>query len=310
MSISSSRLAQLREEFIPVKNQIDKIDRKYSLDYVEPLIDMPESLNLPLMERVAKTDEQLLELADEQTYASYLANLGRLNASNASNMLKLDKQQLALEEKTRVQIAQLLNNLNQSINDVNVRITNAGMLFSTVAERVKAKLHRDYESKVEQANLSADNEKQALENEREQIETNYNEAVAALEAQRQALIQAAFNKLKDAELDEQTFVQKYNNTLTEKENKYLMARAKALEAARQAEYDRSYAAKKLYQQMGATGYESNMLWEKYNVMVKHFANFTKREEALALIQGDSFVQGHLKQYYSTLIDWVNRNVPV
>lgn len=137
MSISSSRLAQLREEFIPVKNQIDKIDRKYSLDYVEPLIDMPESLNLPLMERVAKTDEQLLELADEQTYASYLANLGRLNASNASNMLKLDKQQLALEEKTRVQIAQLLNNLNQSINDVNVRITNAGMLFSTVAKGSK-----------------------------------------------------------------------------------------------------------------------------------------------------------------------------
>ena len=309
MAISTARLEQLRNEFIPVKNKIDKIDRKYSLDYIEPVLDIPETLGLPYLEYVEKTDEQLRTLADEQTYASYIANVNKLNGSKAASELKIDKQLLALEEKTRIKLANLLADMNKEVDGVTAKITNAGMLFSTVAERVKADIRHNYEANVNETNLQADNERNALEQEREQTEQNYNEALAGLNEQRQAQITAAYNKLLENEREEKIRIDKYNNTVTEKEQKYQMSRAKALESARQAEYDRSFAAKKLYQQMGSVGYEESMLWEKYNVFVSHFANFTKREEALVLIQGDSYVQGHLKQYYSTLIDWVNRNVP-
>lgn len=309
MAISSTRYNQLREEFIPVKKKIDDVDRKYSLDYVEPTLDMPESLDLPLLEYVEKSEQQLRNLADEQTYASYLSGVNRLNSSKASKMLRLDSKALALEEKTRLKLAELLNKLNKEVENVNFKITNAGMLFSSVAERAKARLRQEYESNVEQSNQSAENDLEAIQAERDQTEENYNAALADLNTQRQALIQAAYDKLVDAEQDEQTRVIKYNNALTEKEKKYQMSRAKALEAARQAEYNRTYAARKLYQQMGAVGYEESVLWEKYNIFVSHFVNFTKREEALILIQGDGYVQGHLKQYYTTLLDWVNRNIP-
>lgn len=309
MAISTQRLEQLRREFEPVKAKVDDVDRKYSLDYVEPTLDMPESLDLSPLEYVPKTEQQLQQLADEQTYASYLSNVNRLSSGNASANLKLDKQLLALEEKNRTKIANLLSKLNDEIENVNVKITNAGMLFSTVAERVKAKLRSEYEERVEQVNLSTDNEKIALEAEREQLQANFNQELSNLQAQRQAQILQAYNKLIDDERDEQTRVEKYNNALTEKEKKYRTSRSKAYEAVRQAEYNRSYAAKKLYQQMGATGYEESMLWEKYNIFVAHFANFTKREEAITLIQIDNYVRAHLKQYYTTLEEWINRNIP-
>lgn len=310
MAISASRLEQLRQEFIPVKNQIDKIDRKYSLDYVEPLLDMPQSLDLPRLTYTPKTEQQLSTLANQNTYASYVSNLNRLANTKASNLRRIDKQLLALEEKNRATLAKLLSEHDRELDNVNNKMINAGLMFSTVIERVKSDIRKDYERKVAQSNASADNDRNALQAEREQIEADYAEALAGAEAQRQAKIQAEYIRLLKAEQAEQTRVAKYNAQLDEKEKKYLMSRAKALESAKQAEYNRAYAAKKLYQQMGAVGYEEAVLWEKYNVFTKHFSSFTKREEALALVQGDAYVQGHLKQYYSTLLDWINRNVPV
>lgn len=309
MSVSASRLEQLRTEFIPVKNQIDKIDRKYSLDYNEPLVDMPESLDLPKLSFTPKTEQELRALADEQTYASYLAELRRLQSSKAANDSRIDKQIANLEERARETVAKLLKTLNEGTEDIKKKMTDYGLMFSTVFSRVQAQMESDYETKVNDANTSADNKRQALEDERQALEAKHEAALTTLQAQHQAQIDAAYTKLLNSQNAEKTRVDKYNTQLDEKEKKYLMARAKALESAKQAEYSRSFAARKLYQQMGAVGYEESMLWEKYNVFVKHFSNFTKREEALTLIQIDAYVQGHLKQYYSTLIDWVNRNVP-
>ena len=309
MAVSAERLAQLREQFIPTKNKIDDIDRKYSLDYVEPKLDMPESLDLPRLEYTPKTQDQLNKLAEEKTEAAYLSDVNRINSNKTYAMLRLDKQLLSLEEKTRLKLAKLLSKLNSELHNVNVKITNAGMLFSTVAERAKAELRSEYESKVAQCNESADNNRNVIEYERAQLEQRYDGELNGCQAERAAQIKQAYNKLLTDEQDEQTRVEKYNTSLDEKEKKYLYNRAKAVEQIRQAEYDRAYKAKKLYQEMGAVGYEENILWEKYNVFVAHFANFTSREEALTLIKCDSYVQGHLKQYYSTLVDWVTRNLP-
>lgn len=309
MAVTGSRLNELRAQFEPTKKKIDEIDRKYSLDYVEPTLDMPESLNLPPFEYEQKSEQELLELANERAYSGYLSAVGRLQSANASNMLRLDKQLLNLEQQTRQRIADLITELNKELSSVNVKITNAGMLFSTTAERYKMKLRHKCEGDIDNLNAQADVKRQNVEAERSELNESYGKALLNADEQRQADVIQAYNNLLKNELAQREKAQKYNNLLSEKETKYQMARAKALENARQAEYERSYKAKKLYQEMGATGYEENMLWEKYNVLTAHFVNFTKREEALALIQYDSYVRGHLKQFYTTFIDWINRNVP-
>lgn len=309
ISISKDRLEYLRAEFEKAKAQIDQIDRKYSLDYVEPLMDMPPSLDLEHITFRPYTETELRALADEQVYASYLEAMRRLDAALSSDKIRIEKKLNSIEENARRQQYKLLAVFNAEVAKMRKRLTDNGILFSSVITSQTEKYRKEYDSSLAESNTQADSERAAVSAQLSAVEEKYAVAKQGVEDERQAKAQVAYNKLVQSQLNEQTRIEKYNTQLDEKEKKYLVTRAKALEQARQAEYNRTYAAKKLYQQMGATGYEEAKLWEKYNVFVKHFANFTKRDEALALIQGDSYVRNHLQQYYTTLLDWVDRNVP-
>lgn len=309
MAISVVRLNQLMEEFVPVKTKIDKIDRKYSLDYREPILDMPESLNLPKLTYAAKTERQLRDEAELNVKAAYLSKLNSLEARYALKYAELDRRKRTIDEKARAEQARYLADFTKSTASLRQRLVDNGMLFSSVIDRTIARLRVEYEQKVTESNASADNKNAAAEQERQGLESRYADEKAAVEKERSAKTDEEYASLVKKEQDKKTSVDKYNMALDEKEKKYLMARAKALENAKEAEYERSFAAQKLYQQMGATGYEQAKLWEKYNVMVNHFATFRVREEAMAVINYDSYVQMHLQQYFSTLVDWVKRNVP-
>ena len=59
MAISSARMKELIAKYDVIKGKVEDIDRKYSLDYREPLLNMPESLGLTKLQYVPKTEEQL-----------------------------------------------------------------------------------------------------------------------------------------------------------------------------------------------------------------------------------------------------------
>ena len=310
MAVSADRFRALMAEYEEkVKKPVDLIDRKYSLDYKEPLIDMPLSLNLPKLTFTPKTAAELRDQATEQVMPGYYSALRKLDSALASDRIRIEQKLHTIEENARKAQAKLLYEFNAEVAQLRKKLTDNGILFSSVITKISDDARADYQYKVDESNTQTDSERVAVEQQRQAVEDDYQAAVKSLADESEAKITVVVNSLKAKQQAEQTSVDKYNAQLDEKEAKYQMSRAKAYEQARQAEYNRSYAAKKLYQQMGAVGYEDTMLWEKYNVFVKYFANFTKREEALALIQADSFASGHLKQYYSTLVDWVNRNVP-
>lgn len=309
MAISAARLEQLRQEFIPTKNKIDQIDRKYSLDFREPLIDMPESLDLPKLQYVEKTEAELREEADGKVKASYIASARSLDSRYATKLSSIEKRRQEAAEKARSEQAKYLADYAKETDALRQKLIDNGMLFSSVIERMKLRLQTEYEQKVTESNKSVEQKEAILDDERARADESYANEKDELDKERAAKSDDEYNKLVKNEQNKQISVEKYNAQLDEKEKKYLMARAKALENARQAEYNRSFAAKKLYQQMGATGYEQAKLWEKYNVFTMHFANFTKREEALALINADAYVQTHLQDYYNTFMDWLNRKLP-
>lgn len=310
MAISAARMEQLRQEFIPVKNKIDQIDRKYSLNFKEPVMEMPESLDLPKLEYVEKSEAELKEEADNKVKASYIAGMRSLENRYATKLANIEKRRQEAAEKARSDQVKYLADFTRETNALRQKLVDNGMLFSSVIDRMTARLRVEYEQNVTESNKTVEQKDLILADERESLDKSYYNEKDQLDKERAAKSVDEYNKLLKSEQNKLISIEKYNAQLDEKEKKYQMARAKALENARQAEYNRSFAAKKLYQQMGATGYEQAKLWEKYNVLTSHFANFTKREEAMTLIEADAYVQTHLQQYYTTLIDWVNRNVPV
>lgn len=310
MPVSATRLAQLRAEMEPTKKKIDDIDRKYGLDYYEPLVDMPESLDLERLTFTPKSEEELRAIANQQVQPAYLEQVRRLDASWSADQIRVEQTLRAIEQSALKEQAKLLANYNVSVEKLQQRLKDQGMIFSSLITRCAEKYRKQYDEDVNNSNQNADAEREAAEAKLESLRQKYDESMQGIEQERSVKAQNAYVKLAAAQENEQRRVDKYNTLLDEKEQKYLYTRAKAMEQARQAEYDRAYAARKLYQQMGATGYEEAKIWEKYNVLVNHLSTFTKREEALLLIQSDNYVRSHLQQYYSTLIEWINRNVPV
>ena len=73
MSVSSERLQELAELIAALKKKVLFIDNKYSTDYVEPQLNLPDSLNLEHLTFTPKTDAELTAIAEQQVAASYLA---------------------------------------------------------------------------------------------------------------------------------------------------------------------------------------------------------------------------------------------
>ena len=77
MSITDERARQLAELDQTIRKKITAIDTKYSTSFVEPELDLPDSLNLVPLTFTPKSDVQIAALAHEQALPSYLVKIGR-----------------------------------------------------------------------------------------------------------------------------------------------------------------------------------------------------------------------------------------
>lgn len=307
MAISSARMKELIAKYDVIKGKVEDIDRKYSLDYREPLLDMPESLGLTKLQYVPKTEEQLRAAAEERIAASYIAKQGRLNSSYAANLQKLATRYSELDADLRGKLNKLLKDYNETCDKLYVRLVDNGLRFSSILTRANNQARDDYNKAVTEQNAAAQGERSLIDADKQSQDSIYSDACASLEEEKQSKLNETYAKLVQDESKTKQNIDKYNAKLDEKEAKYQASRARAYEYARQAEYDRSFTAAKLYAQLGATGYAEKMQWEKYRVFQQGFVSLLK-EEALALVNMDTFARGHLQDYYTTLIDWINRNL--
>lgn len=307
MAISSARMQELIALYNVIKGKVEDVDRKYSLDYREPLLDMPESLNLTPLKYVPKTEAQLLSSAEELISPVYLAKQRQLDTSYANNMQKIAKRYSELDADSRAKLNKLLKEYNETCDKLYKRLVDNGLRFSSIIDKANGEARDDYNKAVAEQNGAAQSEKNIIDSDKQSLTDVYTAACQSLSEEKQAKLAQTYGKLVENEAKAEQNIAKYNAKLDEKEARYQASRARAYEYARQAEYDRAFTAAKLYAQLGATGYTEKMQWEKYRLFQEGFASLLK-EEALALVNMDGFARGHLQDYYSTLIDWINRNL--
>lgn len=308
MAVSQDRLQQLLAGFAKIKTQVEAVDLKYSLDYNEPLLDMPESLDLPRIDYTAKTDEQIRSEADEQVLARYISDLYALEKNYNAAVNKTERALLSIEESVRKTLARLAAEFNVDADEIRNKLINAGLLYSSALSKLTEKRRAQYQADVNNANTGAEAQREEINKQRQGLDENYQNTLDGIEAERQARAQTAYNNLKNKEEAERIRTEKYNAALEEKEQKYLYNRARAYENARQAEYSRAFAARKLRSQIGSVGYEKAILTEKYGILTRYVKSLGNKEEALAVVKSDSFCQVHLQDYYSSLIDYINRSL--
>ena len=307
MSVTAERAKELLEMYQESKDIILDIDKKYSLNYQEPELDLPPTLDLQPLEYIPKTESELMALATADVEPNHRSKLYSFEQSCLRTKQGLEAKKLHIAEDLNQKLVQLLAKYNTDVTTLRRKLVNNGLIFSSVITTKTQQTLDQYNNQVEQTNTHYETLQENIDSQIFNLEQRYNQGVLSIEQEFSSRIQERYQELVYREQKDAERIAKYNTTLSEKETKYQASCKKALEYARQAEYERALKAAQLYAQLGESGVESQKISEKYNYCKQFFISWTK-EEALLVIKSDGFLNVHLGAYYNSLVDWVNSNL--
>lgn len=304
MAITNERLAELVRLYDRLKVRCAEVDEKYSLTTVEPKLDLPESLDLQKLQFVPKTDEELTELANEQV-APYVLSKQRTLEQNYNSKLQsytLELSNYAYE--TSVKMKKLVSQFEEEKAEIKRKVINHGLVFSNVMAKYTDIATEKHNADMRAVSSELSQKQSLVDGKRANAQEEYDRATELLEQERAARFDVAYEKLLQQQEKERVSVEKYNNSIQEKEQKYQATRARLYQSAMRAATERALDNAKMYAELGEVGYRDLISREKFIITKEAFAPL-KREEAKAILSIDSFLYNNLGTYYSSLTDWIN-----
>lgn len=298
------RQQELLKIYSDLKEQLLLVDDKYSLTAKAPPLNMPESLNLKKLEYVPVTEEELLASAQEQAVAAMIPKQRSAQNSYTSALTRISEQKSNLLADSETQRGKALDNYNEQVETIERKVVDNGLYFSTVGDKYKNAARQSYNETLQSIGTQTRNDMAALEQKEVDAKQSYDETLQSLKEEEEAKTTVAFKKLADKEEQRRLSIEKYNNGLEEKEQKYQASRAKAYEAAYRAQQNKALQNAKIYAELGETGYRDLIEKEKYGISQTVFYPL-KRSEAMLLLSLDSFMVTNLGNYYSAFVEWVN-----
>ena len=302
-NITQERMNELMAIYDRLKVRINEIDRKYNLNYTEPKIDLPESLNLQKMTYTPKSESELKSLAEQHVAATVLSKQRSIDSSYSTKLKTLGRKRTELGREQTSKLKTIDSDYTDALINLDRKLTNNGLLFSTTASNYRMAVSSEYSNKKSACNTKYLEDLKAVDLEESDLEAVYNTQCEQLNAEWKALVNKRYQALLESEKKAKEKVEKYNNNVDEKEQRYQFTRSKFIESMRRAERDRVLTMTKLYAQLGDVTYRDRMIREKYAAAQDSFWPL-RRHEANALVTFDSFLSYHLEKYYSTFLNWI------
>lgn len=304
MSISDERFAELVEYYDQLKQAIIRVDNKYGVDYVEPELDFPPTLGLQPLEFVAKTEQELRQQAYTNVQPALVAKRAREEENYQSGKDGIAARVRQLELDHQKKLDNLLEAYNTATAKLYYKLVNHGLLYSSINTDQTNKQRQHYTDSVQSENADYEDKQMALTVQLDKLNAQYEYNMQALDEEQEAREEVEYRQLLDQQDKQKLSIDKYNQGLVEKENKYQASCQRSIQYARQAEYERALEASKLYAELGESGIKQMTTSEKLTVAKVYFTPLTN-EEAHCLLDMDSFLITHLGTSYSAFTDWVD-----
>ena len=304
MALTQQRVQELYNEYGKLKDKINEINHKYSLDVYEIDLGFPPTLGLEKLTFTPKTPTELANLVAAEVDAKCGPKIVSAEKTLANQNAAIEQQKLAAGESNRQKIAQIDADYSKKTSDMQHKIVNANLQYSTLFDSALKDIQDAYAEALELQQQHYASQNESFQKKADANMRRYQQEITRIQEYRMALTHSIQQSIRDKEQKQALAVQKYNNSVDEKENKYQYSCKRATEYAREAEVNRALAAARLYATLGSTGLELRKKTEKYYVCLHFFGQFTK-EEAKSILSFDSFLKVELEDYYSTLVDWIN-----
>lgn len=294
---------ELEAKYQDLLAKMRQIDNKYSTEYVDPSLDLPESLGLEKKEFTMPTTEELTEKAEQQHQAEYTEKQYEIIINE-----KQDKAELEEElQQTNTSGAEEETKLNeQYITDSNKLLKNCvkcGIMRSSIYALHQEKLFAELQQDIEKV-------KQETADKVDELSQKIAQVIADAQAERENLqtvfeqqVQATVTELLDQAYQQKADVLEYNNDVEQKENEYKFDRERAIFDAYMDESDRAFKAAELLAELGEVGLENQKYKEKVS-LAKNFLGAMPKEDALYLLEHGEELKGHLGEYYAYVVDYI------
>ena len=305
MALSSQRVDELLEEYAKLKKTIGEIDHKYSLDADEVHLDFPPSLGLEKLTFTPKTDNEIALLVDSQVESKCVTRILSAQKNYTNARAALLAQEMSADEAYRQKTTQIADEYAANCVAAQHKAVNANLYYSSIFDEALADLSRAHNAALDEQTTRYKAQKAVFDEKAANNLKVYEQQMSNIDAMRKQLRVVVEKSIRDKDAKEALAVQKYNNSVDEKETKYKYSCERALEMAQRAENNRALAAARIYAQIGETGMALRIKTEKYNACINKFAQFTL-DEARFVLNLDNFLQIELRDYYSALVDWVER----
>lgn len=308
MAISDDRKEQLLEQYSQLKKVLAEIDNKYSVSYVEVELDFPPSLGLQHLEFLPKTQAELFDMADKKVSHKYEEKKRNLEKSYQNTMSNLNYQ----IEKTRLKYSQQFADLQkkqaEKQREGSLKMSGNGMMFSTAFETFNDDWQTDAEKELQDLQSQADEEIALLTAKAQSVTAAYEASLQSLNEQKIIERTVTVLELQEKQTKRVESVQKYNQSVDEKETKYQASCMRALQNAVTAEFQRGLEATKLLWEIGESGVHQQIISEK---LVRCRATFRlfNREEAHYVLGLDALIEANLESAYDSFLEWVNTVLP-
>lgn len=306
--ISNERYQELKALYEELKKQCLLIDEKYSLSATEPHLDLPDSLNLQKLTFVPKSEEELNALAEQKVAAVMISKERSAQKSYASQLKSLSAQRKKIFDEDAQKRDKALDELTQEKATVERKVIDNGLYFSNVANKYVTLANEKYNNTLKDIGNDTTAQYEYVTQQEQEADNAYNDVCASLEEERKLRVAEALRQFSEQEEKESLAIEKYNNSLEEKEQRYQYSKAKSYEAAYRAQQNKALQNAKIYAQLGETGYREMIEKEKF-LICKTKINPLTREEGNILLTIDTFLRESLGNYYSTLVDWINTVLP-
>lgn len=296
------------ENYNSLFDKLSSVDSKYSTEYNEPKYNPPESLNLQKLEYTGPSEDDIYEAAKNSLIEKQITAMQKIanteQSGKASVQSKIDK----LLKETQAQAKALENNSSESKKNAQSNAVKRGLARSSiVSEHLNEieKGHNETSAELEQYRSNSLNE---MQDQLKQLEADKEAALQDYEMVYAAGLQTKIDSLMAKMQSEIDSINKYNNTVDEKETKYAASIEEAYRKAQEDERKRANEQIKMRALYGDSYVDKQILEEKLEITLDYFKSLEPKV-ALELFRADESLKGHLKDYYGYVESLLKARIP-
>lgn len=297
---AASYVEQKRDELL---EKLREIDRKYSTEYQDPELNLPESLGLEKMTFTMPDAEQLTKRARESIIADYTDKKYDIQEEARQQTFNAEQEKEQINFDADEDIQQLNEQYCEDRKKCCADALDQGIFTSSVYQAKLRQLADQLKQSIAAVEAQRTQKLQQLTDQLTQIADNMQQQLANLDEVFEHQLQEAINEWTDEAYKQQQTVLKYNNTVQEKEQEYVLTREKTTFNAFMDEASRAIEASNLIANIGYTALSMLIKQEKTDLCKKFFGE-TGKANALAIIDICPELQGHTGEYYAYLLDYV------